>query len=106
MRVWSVRTGLALAGLPVLLSACAPTPMTLERAERQCREEARLSDGVAGNVRVGVGSRGPSAGGSVTVTNRILSPQSQGDFMQECIARTMRGEPRPTTVGITIGASR
>jgi hypothetical protein len=79
--------------------------MTPDRAERICREDAGLADGFGGNVGVGVGTGGAKARGSITVTNKILNPQSEADFMRECVRRVMNGDRGPTTVGITIGAS-
>lgn len=88
-----------------LLAACAPQPMTAERAERLCREEAGLADGVQGMVGVGVGTGGASGKAGITITNRVFSPQTEREFMAECIARRMAGGPKPTTAGITIGGS-
>ncbi|MDJ0630764.1 MAG: hypothetical protein QNJ44_21080 [Rhodobacter sp.] len=79
--------------------------MTPERAERLCREEAGLADGVRGTVGIGVGSGGPAGKAKITVTNRIFDPQSEAEFMAECIARRLEGRPAPTTAGITIGGS-
>lgn len=77
--------------------------MTPERAERICREDAGLADGFGGNVGIGVGTGGAKARGSITVTNAILNPQSEAEFMRTCVARVLNGERRPATVGITIG---
>lgn len=87
------------------VAACAPVPMTPERAERLCREEARTADGVAGTVGVGVGSRGARGKAGITITNRIFNPQSEAEFMAECIDLRLAGRPAPTTAGITIGGS-
>ena len=87
------------------LSACAPVPMNQERAEELCRDEAGLADGVEGSVGVGVGTSGVSGGVGVTVNNRVLSPQSEAEFMAECVARRMSGEPAPATFGIRLGTS-
>lgn len=91
--------------MPITMIACAPVPMTPERAERICREDAGLADGFGGNVGIGVGTGGGSARGSITVTNAIVNPQSEAEFMQDCVTRVLNGERRPVTVGITIGAS-
>ncbi len=88
------------------LAACAPQPMTVERAERQCREELPLADGVSGNVGIGVGTGGVRTRTGITVTNAILNPQSDREFMAECIDRVMEGRPRPARFGITLGSSR
>lgn len=88
----------------MLVAACAPGPMTAERAEKLCREDIGLADGVQGTVGVGVGTGGAKAKGSITVTNRALNPQSEAEYLRECIDRRMAGEPAPATFGITIGA--
>ncbi len=85
------------------VSACAPVPMTLERADALCREELRGADGVTGKVGVGVGSGGVRAGGAVTVDSRVLNPQTEEEFLAECISRRVNGEPAPTRFGITLG---
>lgn len=79
--------------------------MTPERAEALCREDAGLADGVQGRVGVGVGTGGGKAKGSITVTNRVLNPQTEDEFIRSCVARKLNGEPEPTTIGITIGGS-
>ena len=86
-----------------LLAACAPDPMTLERADRLCREEAGLADGVQGYVGIGIGSDGPAGKGRITITNRVFDPQSEQEFMAECVARRMSGKPKPTTFGVNLG---
>jgi len=98
-----VRTVLAISVL-IGLVACTPVPMTPERAEQLCRDEVRQADGVSGTVGVGIGTGGPKAKGSITVTDRVLNPQTEEEFLAECIARRVEGKPAPTRVGITIGA--
>ena len=77
--------------------------MTLERADALCRDELREADGVSGIVGVGVGTGGVRAGGSVTIDNRVLNPQTEEEFLSECIARRVNGEPAPATFGVTLG---
>ncbi len=89
--------------LPLAAVACAPQPMTLERADALCREDLRGADGVSGNVGVGVGTGGVRAGGSVTIDDRVLNPQTEEEFLADCIARRVNGEPAPTRFGITLG---
>lgn len=89
---------------PVILSACASVPMTPERAERICRDDAGLADGFQGNAGVAIGTGGANARGGITVTNRILNPQSEEAFMRDCVARVLNGEGRAATFGITFGA--
>ncbi len=87
----------------VLASSCAPVPMTPDRAERQCAEKAGLADGVAGAIQVGVGSGGSHSGASITLTRKIFSPQTEDEFMVECVGRLLEGESSPTEVGVSAG---
>ncbi len=89
--------------LPLVATACAPVPMTPERAARQCRAEASQADGISGSVGAGVSNRGSFGTGSITVTNRVFNPQTEGEFVADCIARRMEGRPEPTTFGVSIG---
>ena len=89
-----------------LLAGCAPVPMTPERATRTCLAEIGQADGVSGSVGVGIGSTGPSTEGTVTVTNRVLAPQTESEFLSDCVARRVSGAPEPTVYGITVGDRR
>ena len=91
--------------LPLLIAACAPVPVSPERAARECREEVGLADGVQGNIGVGIGTGGGKARGSITVTDKVFRPQSAEDAFAACVDRKVNGKPQPTTYGITIGAS-
>lgn len=93
------------AVLFLALVACAPVPVSPERAAQLCREQAGLGDGVRGNVGVGVGTGGGKAKGSITVTDKVFRPQNDQDAFEACVARKVSGEREPTTFGITIGAS-
>lgn len=86
-----------------LLAACAPVPMTVERATRECRANVGQADGVSGSVGAGVSNHGAVGRGSITVTNRVFNPQSEEDFLADCIARRLEGGPNPTTFGVSIG---
>jgi hypothetical protein len=99
-----LRLAVAIGGLGLLLG-CAPQPMTVERATDICRDEAGLADGIGGTVGIGIGSTGGTAEASLTLTNRLLNPQTEEEFMADCVARVMAGQPAPPTIGITIGGS-
>ncbi|MGB3408904.1 MAG: hypothetical protein WBA67_15590 [Jannaschia sp.] len=89
--------------LPLLVIACAPVPMSAERAQELCSRELRQADGVSGSIGVGIGSGGARARGGITVTNRVLNPQTPEDFLADCIARRVAGKPAPATFGLTVG---
>ena len=88
----------------LMLAACAPVPVSMERAAQLCREEVGLADGVRGNIGVGVGTGGGKARGSITVTDKVFRPQSADEAFAACIDRKVNGKPPPTTFGITVGA--
>ena len=90
--------------LGLALTACAPVPVTRDKAEALCLDELHQADGVSGTVGVGIGTGGAKAKGSITVTDRVFNPQTEDAFLAECIDRRVSGKPAPTTVGITIGA--
>ncbi len=51
---------------------------------------------------IGVGTGGAAGKAGITVTNRICNPQTEQDFMADCIARRLAGRPAPTQAGITL----
>lgn len=85
------------------LAACASGPPTPEMAARQCRAEAPLADGIAGSIGVGASSGGPVGSGSLVVTNRVLDPQSEDDYIADCLDRELGRRIPPTTHAITAG---
>lgn len=93
------------AALFLALAACAPVPVSPQRAAELCREEVGLADGVQGHVGVGVGTGGGKARGSITVADKVFRPQSPDQAFEACVDRRVNGKPQPTTFGITIGAS-
>ncbi|WP_179378247.1 hypothetical protein [Jannaschia marina] len=92
---------LVLCLLP-LLAACDPVPVSPERAERLCRAEVGQADGVSGSIGAGVSNDGPRARGGITITNRVFNPQTEEEFLAECIARRVEGRPEPTTFGVSV----
>lgn len=88
------------------LAACGPAPTpSRATAERLCVDEARQADGISGNIGVGGGNAGASAGGRVTITSDIFNPRSEADALRDCVARRMGGRPNPRGGGLTIGIS-
>lgn len=87
----------------LMISACAPVPVTRERAQALCLGEVRDADGVSGYAGVGIGSSGGRAKGGIRVTNRVFNPQTEEEFLADCVARRLEGRPAPTQFGITLG---
>ena len=90
------------AGLTV---ACTPAPMTPERAESLCAEQIGLSDGIEGAIHVGIGSSGSHAGASITLTRRIFAPQTEDEFMAECVERLLDEKPAPIQLEVSASSA-
>ena len=78
-----IRRALVMSGL-ALLSACAP--MTVERAERECFQRARLTASPRGTVAVGVGSGGHRRTGiSLEITSDYLQGRDPSAVYDACV---------------------
>lgn len=100
------RITLLLTATALSLTACGPaTPPTRATAERLCVSEARQADGISGQVGIGGGSGGPTAGGRVTITSDILNPRNEQDAFRDCVIRRIGGQPNPSGGGLRVGIS-
>lgn len=74
---------MALSVLP-LLAACGPVP--LAQAERECFERARLAQQPRGQIGVGIGSGGATAGNvSLTVSSDYLTGRDPSQVYESCV---------------------
>ena len=82
-------------GILLLLAACGP--ISVADAERQCFERARLAQQPRGEVAVGVGSGGRTAGGlELTVTSDFLMGRDPSAVYESCVvARSGEMPSRP-----------
>jgi hypothetical protein len=86
-----VRAGLVAIALAVTLSACGP--MSLERAEDVCLEQARLAAGPRGEVKLGVTSNGGAAAGlELTIDSNYLRGRDPALVYETCVV-AKSGEP-------------
>ena len=77
--------------LPAFLAACGP--MTLDQAERQCFERARLAKQPRGEVSVGAGSDGRTAAGlELNVSSDFLLDRDPATVYEICVMQKA-GEP-------------
>lgn len=67
----------------VLLAGCGP--MTLEDAERQCLERARLAQQPRGEVYVGGSTNGAVAGLDVTISSDYLAGRDPSAVYDSCV---------------------
>jgi hypothetical protein len=75
----------------MLLAACGP--VSLQEAERQCFERARLAQQPRGEVAVGVNSDGKAVGGvELTVTSDYLSGRDPSEVFNSCVV-SKSGQP-------------
>ncbi len=82
-------------GIVLLLAACGP--ISVQDAERQCFERARLAQQPRGEVAVGVGSGGRAVGGfELTVTSDYLTGRDPSAVYESCVvARSGEMPSRP-----------
>lgn len=74
----------ALSMLAVPLVACGP--VTVQQAERQCFERARLAASPRGTVGLGVGSGGQAAGSiELTVSSDYLTGRDPSALFEACV---------------------
>jgi hypothetical protein len=77
------------------LAACDAT-VSAERAYEQCSERARLAAQPRGSIGVGVGSEGPSAGASLTITSDFIAGRDPQLVYDNCFRQlTGAGPTRP-----------
>jgi hypothetical protein len=69
--------------IPLVLVACGPIPV--DRAERQCLEQARLAQQPRGEIALGVGSGGPAIGGKVTITSDYIMGRDPSAVYDLCV---------------------
>ena len=77
-----------------LLAACGP--ISEESAFAQCTERARLAAQPRGEVGVGVGSEGPFAGASLTISSDFIARRDPQLVYENCFrSLTGAGPTRP-----------
>lgn len=81
--------------LPLILAACGP--VSVQQAERDCFERARLAQQPRGAVRVGATSAGKAAGGlEVNVSSDYLLGKDPSAVFETCVmARSGQAPTRP-----------
>ncbi len=81
----------AVLSLLVLLTACGP--MTVQQAERECYERARLAQQPRGQVKIGGTSGGKLAGGlDLHVSSDYLTGKDPSAVYETCVM-AKSGEP-------------
>lgn len=78
----------SIVALSWVLAACAPVPVSVERADQICAERARAAAGPTGRVTVGANSNsGPFSRVSVGVSSDFLRGRDPAEVYQECFFR-------------------
>ena len=93
----STRAALALCTVAVGLSACTPTPMSMDRAMEICSDRARDALGPRGYIAAGASSTGASytSIGIGIHSDFLLGRDPEGIYQQCVLARTGQLPPRP-----------
>ncbi|PWG17627.1 hypothetical protein [Salibaculum griseiflavum] len=85
--------------VPVLLAlaACAPQPISPERAAEICEQRARAAQGPTGRVTIGASSSdGPFAGAEIGLSADYLAGRDPVEVYEECVfERTGAAPIRP-----------
>jgi hypothetical protein len=78
------------------LAACAPAPISVQRAMAQCSDRARQAVAPSGRIVVGVGSGGVRGGVSIGVTEDFLRGRDPVEVYNQCVlARSGQNPTRP-----------
>ncbi|MDP2740689.1 MAG: hypothetical protein Q8O82_18740 [Pseudorhodobacter sp.] len=84
--------GFALAALVVPLAACGP--VSLETAEAQCFERARLAAAPRGTVAIGAGTGGAAANFDISISSGFLTGQDPAAIYDACVTQKSGQPPR------------
>lgn len=79
-------------GLLLLLLIAGCGPMTLEQAERECFERARLAKQPRGEIFVGGSTNGSVAGLDVTISSDYLAGRDPSAVYETCVM-SKAGQP-------------
>ncbi|MEZ5913321.1 MAG: hypothetical protein R3D84_14790 [Paracoccaceae bacterium] len=83
---------LAVAVLLLLPAACGP--VTVEQAERQCLERARLAEHPRGMVKIGTGRGGSRVGGSISISSDFIQGRDPSALYDSCVQSKSGQLPR------------
>lgn len=84
-----------IAVLSLALAAAACGPITVERAERECFERARLAASPRGTVKLGTGSGGGLRGGlSLSVSSDFIQGRDPSAVYDSCVYHKAGQPPR------------
>ncbi len=84
----------AAASLCLLTALAACGPMSVERAERECFERARLAAGPRGLVAVGAGTGGANARVKLAVSTDYLQGRDPAALYDACVYQKSGQPPR------------
>lgn len=87
-----MRAAFVLIALPLALSACGP--VSVERAEQQCFERARLAAAPRGEVGFGVGTNGPSASLEIGISSDYIAGRDPSAVYDSCVMQKSGQPPR------------
>lgn len=79
-------------GSTLLLAACSP--MTVERAERECLHRARLAEAPRGMVKVGAGNGGARAVLDLSISSDFILGKDPSAIYDACVYQKSGQPPR------------
>jgi hypothetical protein len=78
--------------LPLLLASCGP--ISVELAEKQCMERARLAAGPRGEIALGAGSNGPVSAYRLEINSDFLTGRDPSQVFDTCVVSKSGELPR------------
>jgi hypothetical protein len=87
-----MRAPLALFAVSLALSACGP--VSVQQAESQCFERARLAAAPRGEVAFGVGSNGPAANLEIGISSDFIAGRDPSAVYDTCVMQKSGQPPR------------
>ena len=79
-------------GLAAVVAACGP--VSVEQAEQNCFQQARLAQHPRGMIAMGVGTHGSELGGSVEISSDYLMGRDPTKVYEECVYQQSGQPPR------------
>jgi hypothetical protein len=78
--------------IPLFLAACGP--ISVELAEKQCMERARLAAGPRGEIAIGAGSNGPVTAYRLEINSDFLTGRDPSQVFDTCVVSKSGELPR------------
>ncbi|MGB3176564.1 MAG: hypothetical protein WBA90_01665 [Albidovulum sp.] len=87
-----MRTAVIPLATLIFVTACGP--MTVQRAERECFQRARLAAHPRGYIGVATGTNGPKVKGSISISSDFIQGKDPSALYDACVFQKSGEPPR------------